>query len=181
MRLSAPSARRSRLLNSDASRSSLDDAEAFDAVGALLAAFRACRVPPSPRESPLASPTACAARRADADAAAPADAFRLDAGAAAWETWDAAAALQPLTLAESTSSGGAAAAAAAATAPTTDGANASLAPPAPFSALLDRLLTDLPPSPRTPDAAAPPPSPLRRLSARLSASVKRASERFAEL
>jgi hypothetical protein len=171
---------RSRLLNSDASRSSLDDAEAFDAVGALLAAFRACRVPPSPRQSPLSSPTA-AARRADADAAAPADAFRLDAGAAAWETWDAAAALQPLTLAEGTSSGGAAAAVEA-TAPTaTGGANVLLAPPAPFSALLDRLIMDLPPSPRTPDAAAPPPSPLRRLSARLSASVKRASERFTEL
>ena len=47
--------RRSRLLNHDLVRSSLDDADCFAEVGDILAAFRA-QFAPLPRESPLASP-----------------------------------------------------------------------------------------------------------------------------
>jgi hypothetical protein len=160
---------RSRLLNADASRSSLDDSEAFEAVGALLSAFRACRVPPPARASPLDSPSPTAA----AAAAAP-TAFSLDGGAEA-----AAAALQPLTLAEAAVPTSPPPPAAAKKAPEAD---APLPPPpASFGALFDRIADAPPTTPGTPDAPASPAHPLRRLSARLSASVKRASERFAEL
>ena len=159
--------RRRRLLNEDKSRTSMDDDDTWSAVGELLEAFRATHTVP-PRESPLAP-------RAAPPEAPPAMSLTED------EQVEQAPGSTP------TAAAAVAASSAADSAPLAGASNA-------FGALLDRLSPEggakadadgAADGPGTPSESAPA-SParsgplVRRWSARLSASMRKAGEELRE-
>ena len=166
-----PVRRRRRLLNEDKSRSSMDDDDTFAAVGELLEAFRATHTV-LPRESPLAprpappeAPPAMSLMEAEQAEQAPADTPAATSAAAGVVASSAADSAAPLAGASNV-----------------------------FGALLDRLSpeggakadADGAEGPGTPGESAPA-SPVRsggplvrRWSARLSASMRKAGDELRE-